>query len=108
MSLAAVATASPTLARQFTIVADLTVVFIMFAYVASCVTLVRLSGAFSPKYRLLARVLGISGAVFCVAIVVESEADLLIWFAFAIVLATLAYGAIRLRRGQALKSPAGA
>jgi arginine:agmatine antiporter len=106
MSVAAVATASPTLARQFTIVADLTVVFIMFAYVASCVSLVLLSGAFSPNYRLLARALGVCGAVFCVAIVVESEADLLIWVGVAVVLAALAYGAVRLRRGSVLKSAA--
>jgi arginine:agmatine antiporter len=108
MSAAVVATASPTLARQFTIVADLTVVFIMFAYVASCVSLMRVSSAFPPKFRLLARALALCGAVFCVAIVVESEADLLIWVGVAVVLAALAYGAVRLRRGPALKSAAGA
>jgi arginine:agmatine antiporter len=107
MSVAAVATASPTLARQFTIVADLTVVFIMFAYVASCVSLVLLSRAFPPNYRLLARALGVCGAVFCVAIVVESEADLLIWVAAAVLLAFGAYGAVRLRRRPFLKSAIG-
>jgi arginine:agmatine antiporter len=104
MSAAVVATASPTLARQFTIVADLTVVFIMFVYVASCVSLLRMSGAFSPGYRILARALGASGAVFCVALIAASEADLLIWSVAAIAIATLAYAAVRLRRGRALKA----
>jgi hypothetical protein len=82
-------------------------VFIMFAYVASCVSLVLLSRAFPPNYRLLARALGVCGAVFCVAIVVESEADLLIWVAAAVLLAFGAYGAVRLRRRPFLKSAIG-
>jgi arginine:agmatine antiporter len=108
MSLAVVATASPTLARQFTIVADLTVVFIMFVYVAACIALLRMSGAFSPGYRVLARALGLCGAVFCVILIAVSEADLLIWSVVAIGLAALAYLAIRLRRGHALDPVAGA
>ncbi len=108
MSLAVVATASPTLARQFTIVADLTVVFIMFVYVAACIALLRMSGAFSPGYRVLARALGLCGAVFCVILIAVSEADLLIWSVVAIGLAALAYLAVRLRRGHALDPVAGA
>jgi len=108
MSAALIATASPTLARQFTIAADLTVTFIMFAYIAACVSLLRMSGAFPPKYRIVARALGLCGAVFCVALIAESEADLLIWSVLAIALAALAYGAVWLRRGQPLKTAAGA
>jgi arginine:agmatine antiporter len=104
MSLAVVATASPTLARQFTIVADITVVLIMFVYVAACFSLLRMSGAISPKLRLWARALATAGALFCLALIAASEADLLIWSAAAIALATLAYAAVRLRRGRALKA----
>jgi len=105
MSAAVVATASPTLARQFTIVADLTVVFIMFVYVASCVSLLRMSGAFSPGYRILARTLGFCGALFCVALIANSEADLLIWSVVAILLAALSYlpvGMLRRRMRKAV------
>lgn len=106
MSAAVVATASPTVARQFTIVADLTVVFIMFTYIAACLALLRMSSAFAPKYRLLARALGVCGAVFCAALIAVSEADLLIWSVLAILIAALAYGAVRMRRGRLGKAVA--
>jgi hypothetical protein len=61
-----------------------------------------MSSAFPPGYRVLARALGLCGAVFCVALIAVSEADLLIWSVIAIGLAALAYLAVRLRRGRAL------
>jgi arginine:agmatine antiporter len=108
MSLVVVASASPTLARQFTVVANVTVVICMYVYIAACVALLRMSAAAPRRMRLLARVLGIGALLFCVALVGASEFDLLIWSVAPIVIAGLAYVPVRLRRQQALKVASGA
>jgi arginine:agmatine antiporter len=91
MSLVVAASASPTLARQFTIVIDLSVVLGTFAYVGACVALLRMSSSVPPRIRVWARALAIGSLLFCIAPIAASEFDLLVWSAGAIVLATLAY-----------------
>lgn len=102
MSLVAAASASPTLAQQFTIVIDLSVVLAMFAYGAACIALLRISGSVSPRMRILARALATGGLLFSIALVAASEFDLLIWTAGAIVLAILVYLPVRQRRPRGL------
>jgi arginine:agmatine antiporter len=104
MSLVVAASASPTLARQFTIVIDLSVVLGTFAYVGACVALLRMSSSVPPRIRVWARALAIGSLLFCIALIAASEFDLLIWSAGAIVLAMLAYLPIRQRRLKALKT----
>jgi arginine:agmatine antiporter len=107
MSLVVAASASPTLARQFTIVANVTVVIAMYVYVAACVALFRMSAAASQKMRLPARALAIGGALFCVALIAASESDLLVWSVAAVVIAGFAYVPVRMRRLRMSNAAAG-
>jgi arginine:agmatine antiporter len=103
MSLVVAASASPTLARQFTIVIDLSVVLGTFAYGAACVALLRISSSVPRRMRIWARALATGGLLFCIALIAASESDLLIWTAGAVVFAILTYLPIRQRRLKALK-----
>ncbi len=97
-SLVAVASASPTLARQFTIVTNVAVVLSLMVYGAAGFALFRLSAVLPTARRFWARSVAIGGTVFSVALIAASEPDLLIWSAGAAVLAVLAYFALRARR----------
>lgn len=102
MSLVAVASASPTLARQFTIVANVTVVTFMYVYVAACIALLRMSSAAPQGMRWAARILAIGAIFFCIALIISSETDLLVWSAVIVVIAGLGYLPVRLRRLRTL------
>jgi arginine:agmatine antiporter len=91
MSLAAVATASPSLARQFTVVADVSVILCMFLYAAACVALIRLASERSPRWRLVARILACGAIVFCAWVASVSETELLIWSVASIAAVIVAY-----------------
>ena len=91
MSLAAVATASPNLARQFTVVADVSVILCMFLYAAACAALIRLSGERSPRWRLGARALAVGSILFCAWVASVSEIELLAWCVASIVAVILLY-----------------
>jgi len=108
MSLVVAASASPTLARQFTIVANVTVVVIVYVYVAACLALLRMSSAAPRGMRQLARALAMGALLFCIALIAASESDLLIWSVAAIVIAGVAYVPVRLQRQQALRMASGA
>ncbi|HEY3636924.1 MAG TPA: amino acid permease [Rhizomicrobium sp.] len=97
-SLVAIASASPTLARQFTIVTNVAVVLSLMVYGAAGLALIRLSGAFPPTRRFWARITGAGGAIFSFVLIAASEPDLLIWSAGSAVLAAFAYYIVRARR----------
>ncbi|HEY5047720.1 MAG TPA: amino acid permease [Rhizomicrobium sp.] len=103
MSLVAIASASPTLARQFTIVANMSVVLCVAAYGAASLALFRLSRSAPGKYRWSVRAIAVCSTAFCVWLIASSDPDLLVWSAGAVVLALAAYPVIRLRRGQIAK-----
>jgi arginine:agmatine antiporter len=104
MSAVVAVSASPTLARQFTIVADVTVVLLLVVYAGACLALLRMSSTVSRALRFWARALAVAGTLCCVALIAASEFDLLIWSAGAVVLTILAYLPVRLRRLQAVKA----
>lgn len=91
MSLAAVATASPNLARQFTVVADVSVILCMFLYAAACAALIRLSAERSPRWRLVARALAVGAILFCGWVASVSETELLLGSVAAIAAVILFY-----------------
>jgi arginine:agmatine antiporter len=91
MSVAAVATASPNLARQFTVVADVSVILCMFLYSAACLALIKLSGERSPRWRLGARVLAVGAILFCGWVASVSETELLLWSMVSIAVVIVAY-----------------
>ena len=96
----ALGSASPTLVRQFTIMADVSVVLSMLIYGAVCLALLpaakplplgRWSGAWT---------VGGGGALFCGFIVLASEPDLLIWSVLPVLLALLIYWGLASRRAH--------
>ena len=105
-SLITVASASPTLGRQFTIVTDVCVVLTVIIYGAASLALLRLSGALPRNVQLWARPAAVVGTIFCGVLVVVSEFDLLICSAAAVLAAIVAYLSIRFRRMQVARTPA--
>jgi arginine:agmatine antiporter len=97
-SLIAIASASPTLTRQFTIVTNVAVVLSLMVYGAAGLALLRLCSALPPAYRFWARATAAGGTVFSCALIAVSEPDLLIWSVGAVVIAVIAYFAICARR----------
>ncbi|HEY1837110.1 MAG TPA: amino acid permease [Rhizomicrobium sp.] len=104
-SLVTILSASPTIARQFTVVTNVAVVLSMLAYGAASLALLRLSGALSRGSRMWARALGVAAALFSVVLIAVSEADLLVWTAGAVIVALLAYWSVRLRQAKPLPNP---
>ena len=107
-SLVTLASASPTLARQFTIVTDVCVVLTVLVYGAAALALLRMSGALPRKTQLWVRPLGVTGFVFSAVLIAVSEIDLLIFSFAAILAAVVAYLSIRFRRLQVARTPSGA
>jgi arginine:agmatine antiporter len=104
-SLVTILSASPTIARQFTVVTNVAVVLSMLAYGAASLALLRLSGALPRGSRIWARALGVAATLFSVVLVAVSEADLLVWTAGAVIVALLAYWSVRLRQAKPLPNP---
>lgn len=91
MSLATVATANPSMARQFTVIADISVILCMFLYSLACFALIRLSAERSPRWRLVARGLAAGAILFCGWVASVSETQLLEWSVFTILAVILGY-----------------
>jgi arginine:agmatine antiporter len=106
VSLIALASASPTLARQFTMVTNVSVVLAVMAYGAACLALVRLGSALPVRIGAWAMLLGLAGAGFSVWLISSSDPDLLIWSAGFVAAAVIAYLAIWTRRAWATRRPA--
>jgi arginine:agmatine antiporter len=96
-SFVVIVSASPTLARQFTIVTNVAVVLTVTAYFAASLALYRLARSLPQRRRSLARFIGVLGALFSVLLIAASERDLLVWSAGAVVLALIGYWLIQLR-----------
>ncbi|HMA49167.1 MAG TPA: hypothetical protein VKP60_05395, partial [Magnetospirillaceae bacterium] len=91
MSVAAVATASPTMGRQFTVIADISVILCMFLYSAACLALIRLSAGQGRRWRLVACALAAGAILFCGWVASVSETLLLEWSVFTILAVILGY-----------------
>jgi arginine:agmatine antiporter len=105
MSLAAIATASPNLARQFTVVADVSVILCMFLYAGACCALIRLSAERSPRWRLVASGLAVGSILFCGWVASVSETQLLAWSVVSIIAVIAAYLVLAWGRRSALPLP---
>jgi arginine:agmatine antiporter len=99
-SLVAVATASPTLARQFTFVTNVAVVLSLLVYSTASIALLRLSARLPTTQRLLARGNAMAAAAFGAALIASSQRAVLAWSAGAVVLALVVYASTRLYRAQ--------
>ena len=105
-SLVAIATASPTLARQFTFVTNVAVVLSVLIYGIASLALLRLSARLPNVRRQWARVNGVASAVFSAGLIASSERLVLTWLVGAIVLALLLYVSTRAFRAQRAASGA--
>jgi len=88
MSLAVIATASPSIARQFTIVIDVSVILSVVVYLAACFALWRIGGSAHRRARMQARALAVGGALFCGWLIAVAEPRLLLWSAALIAAST--------------------
>jgi arginine:agmatine antiporter len=99
LSTIAILSASPTLARQFTIVTNVVVVLAMLDYAAFSAALFPLSRGLSPSRRFWARMLGAAGVAFCAAVIAASDPSLLIWSVAPVLGSVAAYFFFRMRNG---------
>jgi arginine:agmatine antiporter len=95
MSLVALATASPSLARQFTVVVDVSVILSVAAYLGACAALWRFARDARRPTKWLARTAAVGAALFCVAMAGAAEPRLLLWSAATIAVTAAGYGAFR-------------
>jgi arginine:agmatine antiporter len=103
-SLVTIASASPTLARQFTIVTEVVVILTVLVYGAAALALLLMSHRLPRKVQLWARPVAVAAAAFSAVLVAVAEPDLLLYSAAFVVAAVLAYLMIRLRRPQAARA----
>ena len=103
-SLIVFVSASPTLARQFTLVTNLSVVFSVMVYGASGLALVWFSNSLPKAQQLWARIVGICCALFSVALIINSERLVLIWSAASVAITLAVYAAIRARRSAVINA----
>ncbi|HEY6579134.1 MAG TPA: hypothetical protein VIY09_07405, partial [Rhizomicrobium sp.] len=96
-SILVVISVSPTLARQFTIVTNASVVLSLAVYVASALALWRLAPALPPTLRIWSRILAVFCAILCIALIAVSEMASLVGSTIFIAVALVAYFAVHLR-----------
>jgi arginine:agmatine antiporter len=96
-SLLVVLSVSPTLARQFTIVTNASVVLSMAVYLASAVALLRLSSALPGTLRVLSRIVAALCTLFCIALIAASEVASLVGSVMVIAVALVVYSGVHLR-----------
>jgi arginine:agmatine antiporter len=97
-SLLVILSVSPTLARQFTIVTNASVVLSVAVYLASALALMRLGSVLPRTLRVWSRIAAVLCTLFCVVLIAASEEASLIGSAAVIVVALAVYFAIHVRR----------
>ena len=96
-SLLVVMSVSPTLARQFTIVTNASVVLSVAVYLASAVSLLRLGSVLPGNLRVLSRIVAVLCTLFCIALIAASETVSLVGSAAVILIALAVYLPVHLR-----------
>jgi amino acid transporter len=104
MNLVVIAVTNQTIARQFTLVADVSVILTVVVYMAACVALWRTSRSVHGGVRLKTRAVAAGGLVFCGWLIVAAEPKLLFWSAGMMAASLLAYAPIRLRTLRTAKA----
>ena len=99
-SIVAVGSASPTLARQFTLVTNVAVVLSVLIYGAASLAVLRLSAVLPPAKRMWARIMGIAAALFSAGLAISSERMVLAWTAGTVLITLLFYASTSLYRAQ--------
>jgi arginine:agmatine antiporter len=93
--------ASPSLARQFTVVTNASVVLSLAVYLMSALALLRLAHTLPQRLRVWARITAVLCAAFCIALIAASEVVSLIGSAAVVLVAIAVHLSVRLRRTRA-------
>jgi arginine:agmatine antiporter len=104
MTVAVFASASPTLARQFTVVIDVSVILDVLVYAAGCAALWRLGARLAPQRRRMVRTLALVAGLFSFWLIAAAEPMLLLWSAGMTAVAFAAYVPIWLRGTAAMRA----
>jgi arginine:agmatine antiporter len=107
MSLVVIASASPSIARQFTVVIDVSVILEVVVYMAACLALWRIGGSVRGGARMPVMALAVGGALFCCWLIAAAEPKLLLWSVGMIAASLLAYVPVWLRQPRAAKARTG-
>jgi arginine:agmatine antiporter len=107
MSLVVIASASPSIARQFTVVIDVSVILEVVVYMAACLALWRIGGSVRGGARMPVRALAVGGVLFCCWLIAAAEPKLLLWSVGMIAASLLAYVPVWLRSPRAAKARSG-
>jgi arginine:agmatine antiporter len=94
------ASANPTLVRQFTVVTNVVVVLSMLIYAATGLALILAAKALPVGQKIAAWAVGSGAVLFCAFIVAASEPGLLIWSVLPVLGALLAYGLLTASRAR--------
>ena len=97
MSLAAISTATPDFAEQFLMLVNVTVLLCLYCYALVAVSLVRLSGGFTPARRVLAVVTASATIACAVALCTTAKPVELAWALAPLAVAALLYLWLRRR-----------
>jgi arginine:agmatine antiporter len=100
ISAVTIATASPSLARQFTVVVDVSVILSVAAYLGACAALWRIAREAAPRTRWLARVATVGAGLFSIGMAAAAEPRLLLWSAATFVVTAAGYAIWRLWPGR--------
>lgn len=97
MTVVTLATISPTVARQFTVIIDVSVILGVVVYIAACAALWRIAGTVAVGRRSI-RALALGAVLFCGAMIAATEPILLVWSAALVALSVAAYWPVWARR----------
>src|SRR5213078_1357410 len=97
MSAVAVATASPTLGQQFSVLADITVLLSLYSYALAGGSLIRLSGGLAPGRRWPARLTALAAIAASVILIASGKPIELAFCLGAVAAAGLLYLWLRRR-----------
>jgi len=106
MSATLYASTRPTLARQFTILIDVSVILSLIAYIAGCAALFRITYSIPAAQRRKIQALAFAAAAFSAWLIVTSEREVLIYSAVLIALSFAAYLPLKFRAPALAAKPA--
>ncbi len=104
MSLAVVASSSPTLGQQFSLMISGAVVLSLFVYLLCALSLLKLSVALPPRSRVLNQVLAVGAGGFCLILILASDGHVLLMSLLTVGLGVLVHMLVNRGRSRGTMS----
>ncbi|HLY54706.1 MAG TPA: amino acid permease [Stellaceae bacterium] len=105
-TLTILASSSATLAKQYTLAIDVSVILIVVVYVAACGALWRAAGKEPTRQGRTDRIIAALAALFSLGMIAAAEPAVLVWSGVLVAAAFLAYAVLRLRRLRLVRAGA--